>query len=136
MLKNTNQSYDENCIIQCALLHDTLEDTPTTYQELSSQFGEKVADGVQALTKNMLLQPKKNAMLDSLQRIILQGPEIQCVKVADRICNLQKPPFYWDANKKKSYLQEAILIYQTLENADELLRIRLNQKIENYVNYF
>jgi (p)ppGpp synthase/HD superfamily hydrolase len=35
--------------IQCALLHDVIEDTPTTCQEVEQQFGAAVAKGVLAL---------------------------------------------------------------------------------------
>ena len=38
--------------VQCALLHDTLEDTKATFEELSERFGVAVADGVLALSKS------------------------------------------------------------------------------------
>ena len=44
--------------ITAALLHDTLEDTATDYDEIASLFGEQVADYVVLLTKNPML-PKK-----------------------------------------------------------------------------
>jgi len=40
---------DGDLAVQCALLHDVLEDTETTYQELENQFGKPVAEGVLAL---------------------------------------------------------------------------------------
>src|SRR6218665_3419730 len=56
--------------IQLALLHDTLEDTETTFEEISAAFGFDVAEGVAALTKNENL-PKSERMVDSLRRIRL-----------------------------------------------------------------
>jgi (p)ppGpp synthase/HD superfamily hydrolase len=41
--------------ILCALLHDTIEDTGTTYAEVEARFGSQVAAGVQALSKNSAL---------------------------------------------------------------------------------
>ena len=43
---------DGDLAVQCALLHDTLEDTDTEYQDLVDNFGRSVADGVHALTKD------------------------------------------------------------------------------------
>ena len=45
-------NFDINYAVQLALLHDTLEDTETNYEEVSEKFGKKVAIGVEALTKN------------------------------------------------------------------------------------
>jgi len=44
-------NFDINYAVQLALLHDTLEDTETNYEEVSEKFGKKVAIGVEALTK-------------------------------------------------------------------------------------
>jgi (p)ppGpp synthase/HD superfamily hydrolase len=64
-----NQDFDLNYAVQLALLHDTLEDTETKLSELEEKFGEKVALGVEALTKNDNLTSKKERMDDSLIRI-------------------------------------------------------------------
>jgi (p)ppGpp synthase/HD superfamily hydrolase len=70
--------------VQCALLHDTLEDTGVTYEQVKEKFGIVVACGVQALTKNIKLDKNKQ-MEDSLRRIKKQPKEIWMVKMADRI---------------------------------------------------
>lgn len=120
--------------IQCALLHDTIEDTAVTYPVLVTTFGQKVADGVLALTKDKNL-PKEHQMLDSLNRIIKQGAEIRMVKMADRINNLQAPPSHWDKVKIARYHQEALLILNTLGGVNLYIEKRLQQKIENYTQY-
>src|SRR5262245_9451528 len=76
--------------VQCALLHDTLEDTATSFAEVEQAFGVQVASGVLALTKDAKL-PKAERMADSLRRIREQPREVWMVKLADRITNLQKP---------------------------------------------
>jgi len=58
-----------------ALLHDTIEDTSTTYIELVDEFGSEVAEGVLALTKNPDL-PKNEQMIDNLSRIKKLSKEI------------------------------------------------------------
>ncbi len=126
---------DANLALKCAILHDTLEDTGQTYTEISARFGEKVAQGISALTKNETLEGKKNQMLDSLKRIKQQPQEIWAVKMADRICNLYAPPFYWTNDKIVNYRQEAILIYEELKDGNSYLATRLKQKIADYQKF-
>jgi (p)ppGpp synthase/HD superfamily hydrolase len=122
---------DEDLAVQCALLHDVLEDTQTQYSDLSAQFGVQVAEGVLALTKDSRL-PKEAQMQDSLRRIRLQPPEIAMVKLADRITNLQPPPAHWGAEKIQAYQLEAIDILSGLGSASRYLATRLGEKIRDY----
>lgn len=118
--------------IQCALLHDTLEDTTVTYAELTHQFGPAVSDGVLALTKNKQLPTKQAQMADSLARIQEQPFEIWAVKLADRITNLQTPPGHWNKEKIRAYREEAITILDTLGVSHDHLAERLKEKIDSY----
>ncbi|RME59727.1 MAG: bifunctional (p)ppGpp synthetase/guanosine-3',5'-bis(diphosphate) 3'-pyrophosphohydrolase [Caldilineae bacterium] len=118
--------------VQCALLHDVIEDTPVTHQELAQRFGQAVADGVLALSKNPNLPSRSAQMADSLARIRLQPREIWLVKLADRITNLQPPPVHWSAQKIAAYREEAQAILETLGAADAYLAQRLAQKIAAY----
>jgi guanosine-3',5'-bis(diphosphate) 3'-pyrophosphohydrolase len=92
-------SFNLKLALPVALLHDTLEDTNTTPDELSQIFGEEITQGVMSLTKDEFL-PKEQQMDDCLRRIILQPKEIWAVKLADRITNLQPPPSHWIEQKK------------------------------------
>jgi (p)ppGpp synthase/HD superfamily hydrolase len=123
--------HHEALAVQCALLHDAIEDTPVTYAQLTSTFGEAVADGVQALSKDPTL-PKDQRMDDSLRRIRLQPVEIWMVKLADRITNLQPPPPHWNHEKIACYREEARQILDILGSASPFLADRLADKIENY----
>ena len=134
-LSHTQQRYNADVMIQCAILHDTIEDTNTTYAELESVFGREVANGVLALTKNKEAGGKELQMKDSLNRILNTSAEISTVKVADRITNLYRPPYYWNKTKIESYIHEARIIHETLTNADEGMRQRLQQKIDAYHVY-
>lgn len=123
--------WDVNLAMQCALLHDCLEDTATPYHLLEKSFGPSVAQGVQALSKNAEL-PKEEQMMDSLSRIRQQPYEIAMVKLADRITNLQSPPRHWDKAKIARYQEEARLILDQLGHANAFLAQRLQAKIEAY----
>jgi len=120
--------------VQCALLHDVIEDTAITYDEVATRFGRAVAEGVQALSKNPEL-PNEAQMADSLRRIRLQPVEVWMVKLADRITNLQKPPEYWKRGKIMRYLEEARLILTELGEANAFLAGRLEEKIRDYESY-
>lgn len=122
---------DGDLAVACALLHDTIEDTDATYTQIESMFGNKVADGVAALSKNPDLE-KSQQLADSLDRIVSQPSEIWMVKLADRITNLQPPPAHWDLAKIRRYRDEAIEIHARLQSASPFLAARLAEKIHNY----
>ena len=119
-------------LVLCALLHDTIEDTDSTWEEIEEKFGSQVAEGVMALTKNDDLPSKAAKMEDSLERIMKQPREVWMVKLADRITNLQPPPHYWDEKKIESYRNEARLILKRLGPANRYLAERLKRKIDEY----
>lgn len=128
--KNTSD-FNAELAIKCAFLHDTIEDTNLSIEDLEREYGKQVREGVLALTKNTNLE-KEHQMKDSLDRIKAQPKEIWAVKMADRICNLYAPPYYWNESKKKKYLEEAQIIYAYLKEGNDYLAKRLLEKIEAY----
>ena len=126
-------SVDKTWMLQCAILHDVLEDTDMTFQHLVGNFGTRVAEGVLALTKDKNLPTKKEQLLDNLLRIKKQAYEIWVVKMCDRIFNLyQTPPISWSAKKIKSYREDSVLIWEELKEAHPPTAIRLLNAVENY----
>ena len=125
-----------NLLISCALLHDTIEDTQTTYEEIINEFGAQIANGVLSLSKNKKLPTKREQIEDSLHRIKQQPKEVWMVKLCDRITNLQPPPMHWSEEKISQYRDEALIILAQLGEASHFLAERLNTKIENYSQYF
>ncbi len=74
-------------ILTAALLHDTLEDTATDYDEIATLFGKRVADDVVTLTKNVML-PKKDREEDYVQRLSGASESVMIAKMADLYDNL------------------------------------------------
>lgn len=73
--------------IAAALLHDTIEDTPTDYDDISENFGEDVAKIVAALTKSMILpEPEREADYDA--RLAAADWRARLIKLADVYDNL------------------------------------------------
>lgn len=126
--------FNLNLAIPTALLHDAIEDTNTTADEIEALFGTTVTESVLALTKNKNL-PNDQSMSDSLERIKQQPKEVWAVKLADRITNLQQPPAHWNNDKKKEYLEEAGAIYEALKDGNEYLANRLRIKTQEYERY-
>jgi guanosine-3',5'-bis(diphosphate) 3'-pyrophosphohydrolase len=86
--------------LKVALLHDVVEDTSVTREEIEFIFGAPVLEAVLSLAKNSDL-PREARMMDSLERIKKQPRETWAVKMADRITNLQPPPEDWTMKKAK-----------------------------------
>ncbi len=123
---------DGDLAVQCALLHDVIEDTGISHQKLAAEFGPQVADGVLALSTNDSLESKQEKMVDSLARIKAQPKEIWLVKLADRITNLQPPPSHWNLVKVGRYREEGKKILDQLAAGCPYLAERLRQKISEY----
>ncbi len=128
---HVEKGHDGDLAIQCALLHDVIEDTEIVYRQVERKFGSAVADGVLALSKDETLA-KHLQMADSLRRIKQQPWEVWMVKLADRITNLQPPPAHWTQPKIVRYREEAIELYNSLGEASPLLSARLVEKIQEY----
>lgn len=98
-------------IIAAALLHDTLEDTKTTFEELKTEFGDKVAVLVRELTslKDDIKRLGKAEMLS--QKMMKMSNEALLVKLADRLDNVTDAG---DAKFKEKYRTETRIILQNL----------------------
>jgi len=84
---------DDRIALAAALLHDTIEDTPTDYDDLAERFGVEVADTVAALTKDMRHpEPEREIAYD--QALAAAGWRAALVKLADtydNLCDLSSP---------------------------------------------
>jgi len=77
----------DDAVLCMALLHDTIEDTTTDYDDIESRFGEDIAKGVAALTKNMAL-PEEEREAEYDARIAKADWRVRLVKLADTYDNL------------------------------------------------
>ncbi len=126
--------HDGTLAVQCALLHDTIEDTDVTHEQVVQAFGTSVARSVLALSKDPSVA-RSAQMQDSLDRIRQQSFEVWMVKLADRISNLSAPPAYWTRDKVVTYRDEALEIHRALHTASPYLGARLLSRIETYRQY-
>lgn len=131
VLRVADGSFEVDFAMQCALLHDSVEDAGVDVELLRREFGARVADGVSALTKDESVA-KPERMADCLRRIRAQPREVWLVKLADRITNLEPAPAHWGAEKRAAYLAEAKVICEALGEADAGLAKRMREKIASY----
>ncbi len=92
------------------LLHDTIEDTETTYDELVSEFGTVVADLVAEVTDDKSLEKAKRK-----RRQVESAPNksdwAKMIKIADKTSNLrsiiESPPTDWSPERRREYFEWA-----------------------------
>ncbi|TDW52268.1 HD domain-containing protein [Flavobacterium sp. 270] len=130
---NYDQSLNAEFAITCAMLHDTIEDTDFSFEKVKELFGEEIANGINALSKDSNIKDKSVQMEQSLSKIKQQPKEVWAVKMADRICNLYAPPYYWTTDKIVEYHKESLLIYEALKEGNTYLANRLKEKIDHYI---
>jgi len=123
---------DAQIAIPCAILHDTIEDTAVDFVQMEVLFGKTIAEGVAALSKDSNLPDKAARMRDSLDRIRKQPKSVWAVKLADRIVNLDPPPYHWKPAKIQAYQKEAQIILEQLGAGSPYLADRLAKKILAY----
>ena len=97
-------------VLCAALLHDTVEDTATTPEELAGAFGSRVARIVAEVTDDQALAKAERKRLQ-VERAGGLSPEAKLVKLADKICNLrdvaERPPASWDLARRREYFDWA-----------------------------
>jgi guanosine-3',5'-bis(diphosphate) 3'-pyrophosphohydrolase len=108
-----------------AVLHDTVEDTETTFEEIVEHFGRKVARVVKEVTDEKLLS-KVQRKREQVERAPQMSKRAALVKLADKICNLRDiathPPKDWPLERKQAYFDWAREVVDGLPRVNRKLR--------------
>ncbi|RQD75459.1 bifunctional (p)ppGpp synthetase/guanosine-3',5'-bis(diphosphate) 3'-pyrophosphohydrolase, partial [Desulfonatronospira sp. MSAO_Bac3] len=115
--------------IAAGLLHDTVEDTKASLEEVRDQFGEEVARIVKGVTKigKMSFDSKEEAQAENIRKMILAMADdirVILVKLADRLHNM-KTLEHQSSFKQKAVAQETMDIYAPLANRLGLYRLKI-----------
>ncbi len=101
---------EDPILIAGGLLHDTLEDTETTYDELVAEFGVEIADLVREVTDDTTL-PKAERKRLQVVNAPHKSPRAKMIKIADKISNIKSiktsPPPHWTEERKQEYIKWA-----------------------------
>ncbi|MBI5276335.1 MAG: bifunctional (p)ppGpp synthetase/guanosine-3',5'-bis(diphosphate) 3'-pyrophosphohydrolase [Burkholderiales bacterium] len=120
----TTGGVDDLVVLQAAILHDTIEDTQTTYEELVAGFGQEVADVVLEVTddKNLQKHERKQKQIESAPH---KSEAAALVKLADKTCNLrdiaESPPQEWSLQRRREYFDWARKVVDGLPKVNEAM---------------
>ncbi len=119
----------DSATITTGLLHDTIEDTKTTYDTVKKEFGKEVADLVDGVTKISALEEKaaENSKAENFRKLILATSKdirVLLVKIADRLHNMRTLKFVKEDEKKIRKAKETMEIYAPLADRMGMNRIR------------
>jgi len=119
----------DSATIATGLLHDTIEDTQATYENIKDQFGKEVADLVDGVTKisEFENQAISNSKAENFRKLILATSKdirVLLVKLADRLHNMRTIKFKIDEQKQIKKAKETMEIYAPLADRMGMNRIR------------
>ncbi|MBL1234642.1 MAG: bifunctional (p)ppGpp synthetase/guanosine-3',5'-bis(diphosphate) 3'-pyrophosphohydrolase [Rhodobiaceae bacterium] len=105
--------------IVTGLLHDTIEDTEATFEEIEQLFGEQIANMVDGVTKLSKLEwdSEQSKQAENFRKFILamsNDIRVLLVKLADRLHNMRTLHFIKKASKRQRIAQETLDIYAPL----------------------
>ncbi len=126
--------------VLAGILHDVVEDTPHTLDEISNRFGKETAFMVDAVTKISAVQKgsKSEQKAETYRKLIAamaKDPRVIMIKIADRLHNMRTLR-YMKPDKRKAISQETIDIYVPLTHRFGLYRFKseLEDLAFQYIN--
>lgn len=112
----------EHSILAAAALHDTIEDTVTTRDELEQAFGSHIAGIVVEMTDNKSL-PRAERKRLQIEHASHKSQEGVLVTLADKICNLRdlaaNPPRDWSLERRREYFDWAKAVINGLPRVSQ-----------------
>mgnify|MGYP006090530621 CR=1 FL=1 len=119
----------DTATITTGLLHDTIEDTKTTYKTVENEFGKEVADLVEGVTKISKLENKAliSSKAENFRKLILATSKdirVLLVKLADRLHNMRTLDAIKEKLKRERIAKETMEIYAPLSDRMGMNHIR------------
>jgi len=121
--------------ISAALLHDTIEDTDTTAEELRRLFSDEIAAIVLEVTDDKSLQKadRKRLQIEHAPHLTLRA---KLVKLADKICNVRDirrtPPADWPLERRREYLDWAQRVVDGLRGTHSALEAIFDAEVSSH----
>jgi len=119
--------------LMAAILHDTVEDTGSTFAELEEAFGQEVRLLVEEVTddKRLLKEERKRLQIVHAQQLSEGAKQI---KIADKICNVRdvthNPPPKWPLERRREYFQWAAKVVEGCRGSNPDLERRFDEVLQ------
>ena len=111
-------------VLRGAILHDTIEDTETTADELTQHFGQQICEIVLEVSDDANLC-KADRKQEQINHAATLSDEAKLVKLADKICNLRdvadNPPAGWGIERRQEYFDWALAVIDGLRGIHPVL---------------
>jgi guanosine-3',5'-bis(diphosphate) 3'-pyrophosphohydrolase len=119
----------DEALITAAILHDTIEDTDATPEEIRREFGEEILGLVLEVTDDKSL-PKEVRKQLQIENSAHKSPRAKLLKLADKICNVRdivnSPPADWSLKRRREYLLWTEKVIQGVRGSNRELEALYN----------
>ena len=116
--------------LQAGMLHDTIEDTDTTADELEEHFGYEVRSLVLEVTDDKSLKKPERKRLQ-IEHAPHLSPRAKCIKIADKIANLtdllNAPPATWPEERMRQYVVWSRQVVDGCRGHNRSLEVRYDE---------
>ena len=122
----------DEALLLAAVLHDVLEDTDATYEELAGRFGREAADIVLELTDDMSIpyMERKWLQVQKAQQLSERARKIRIVDKSTNLRDILSYPLDWPIEKKRNYLDNSIQVVNLIRGANSRLDAWFDETVE------
>jgi len=117
-------------VLSAAILHDTVEDTEVTLEEIEAIFGPRIHDLVAAVTDDKTLPKRERKRLQVIHAPHLD-PDAKMIKIADKTSNAWdvgfSPPTGWDVVRRRDYLEWSSRVVDGCRGVNPALEARYDE---------
>jgi guanosine-3',5'-bis(diphosphate) 3'-pyrophosphohydrolase len=121
-------------VLITAVLHDTIEDTATTGDEIAARFGDDIAGLVLEVTDDKALSSAERKRLQ-VERAGSLSPRARLVRLADKICNVRDlvsdAPHGWSVERRRDYLDWTERVISGCRGCNAGLEIAYDQALQD-----
>jgi guanosine-3',5'-bis(diphosphate) 3'-pyrophosphohydrolase len=134
LVAGSSERLDTN-LVMAGLLHDTIEDTGTTAEELERVFGSDITGLVLEVTDDKSL-PKEVRKELQIEHAAHKTVRAQVIKLADKISNLRSilasPPATWSPERKREYFAWAHKVVYALSSPNPILKAEFDKTYASF----
>lgn len=124
----------DSITMTAAILHDTVEDTGVTEDDIRREFGGETAAVVMEVTDDKTLPKEKRKRLQ-VEHAAFLSPRAAAIKIADKISNIKDivslPPAGWSLERKKAYIEWSVEVVDHLRGINSALEACFDDIVKN-----